>query len=199
MSNKIPAEDNKPAQPRPEYPRPILRRDHWLNLNGRWQFQPDPKDQGLKERWFHETQFEDSIVVPFPIESEASEQHNLTPERVNWYHRQFLLPVTWEGNILLHIGACDHWTRVFVNGQEVGQHRGVMYPLNLISVMRSVRVKITSQFASKTLTAGPSREENKRAPQNGQLTMILSLAFGKRSGWSRYPTITLRASKASLR
>lgn len=131
MSNKIPAEINKPAQPRPEYPRPILRRDHWLNLNGRWQFQPDPKDQGLKDQWFHETQFEDSIVVPFPIESEASEQHNLMPERVNWYHRQFLLPVTWEANILLHIGACDHWTRVFVNGQEVGQHRGGYVPIKL--------------------------------------------------------------------
>ena len=69
MSNKIPAEIHKPAQPRPQYPRPILRIDHLLNLNGRWQFQPDPKDQGLKDRWFHETQFEDSIVVPFPIES----------------------------------------------------------------------------------------------------------------------------------
>ena len=131
MSNQRSAETKESAQPRPEYPRPILRRAHWLNLNGRWHFQADPEDRGLKDRWFTHTDFEDSIIVPFPIESEASEQHNLTPETVNWYHRHFLIPADWKENILLHIGACDHWTRVFINGQEVGQHRGGYVPIKL--------------------------------------------------------------------
>lgn len=110
--------------PRPEYPRPILKREHWQNLNGKWSFQPDPTDVGLDNKWWQDPEFKEFIIVPFPIESEASGQHNLNPAKVNWYQREFDLPTTWTQNTMLHIGACDHWTRVFVNGQEVGQHRG---------------------------------------------------------------------------
>ncbi len=141
MSSSITTKTSAAEQPRPEYPRPILQRERWLNLNGPWGFQPDPQNQGLQENWYRENQafeFSDSIVVPFPIESEASGQHNLNPERVNWYSRSFSLPVEWQENILLHIGACDHWTRVFVNGQEVGQHRGGYTPVQL-DISHSVR------------------------------------------------------------
>jgi beta-galactosidase/beta-glucuronidase len=122
--------------PRPEYPRPTLKRDHWQNLNGKWRFQADPGDCGLNEKWYMEADFSDSIVVPFPIESEASGQYNLHPADINWYARDFHLPSSWEdlplaNQTLLHIGACDHWTRVFINGQEVGQHRGGFVPIDI--------------------------------------------------------------------
>jgi hypothetical protein len=37
--------------PRPEYPRPQLRRDGWTNLNGRWRFVFDDADVGRAARW----------------------------------------------------------------------------------------------------------------------------------------------------
>ena len=117
--------------PRPEYPRPILKRQDWLNLNGQWLFQADPDDVGLGNKWWRDCGFSESIIVPFPIESKASGQNNLNPAKVNWYGREFDLPSLWSQQTLLHIGACDHWTRVFVNGQEVGQHRGGYSPINI--------------------------------------------------------------------
>ena len=122
-------------QPRPEYPRPTLVRENWSNLNGVWQFQPDPKNIGLNEKWYNNAEFNREIIVPFPIESEASEIHNLKPENVNWYRRAFEVPEEWAENtskeIYLNIGASDHQTRVFVNGQQVGQHRGGYTPISL--------------------------------------------------------------------
>ncbi|MBO6655299.1 MAG: hypothetical protein JJ934_00315 [Pseudomonadales bacterium] len=117
--------------PRPEYPRPLLVREKWLNLNGTWRFRADPKDQGLTSRWFGSLWDEFSkIVVPFPVESEASGVNETEPSSVVWYQKEFQLPSDWKDRIVLRIGACDHWTRVFVNGLEVGQHRGGYAPFS---------------------------------------------------------------------
>jgi len=117
--------------PRPEYPRPILERERWLNLNGVWQLKEDPKDEGLRGHWFDQTWSDATdIVVPFPIESEASGVHNVEPASIIWYQREFSLPSDWKERICLRIGACDHWARVFINGQEVGQHRGGYAPFS---------------------------------------------------------------------
>ena len=119
------------SNPRQEYPRPILVREEWLNLNGHWDYEADPLDVGLSERWYLGHGYSEQILVPYPIESEASQIHNLDPGSVHWYERTFDLPSTWQHKTLLHIGACDHWTRVFVNGYEVGQHRGGYSPIHL--------------------------------------------------------------------
>ncbi len=59
--------------PRPEHPRPDFRRDHWLNLNGVWDFAFDPDDRGGTEGWYRPgASFGDRIVVPFPWESLAA-------------------------------------------------------------------------------------------------------------------------------
>ncbi len=117
--------------PRPEYPRPILQRDQWENLNGRWLFDYDPEDVGMAERWFDAHNFGSSIIVPFPVESESSGIHDTSPPDIVWYQREFEAP-SWNADRLhLNIGACDFWTRVFVNGLEVGQHRGGYTPFSL--------------------------------------------------------------------
>ena len=119
--------------PRPEYPRPLLVREKWLNLNGTWRFRADPKDEGLTSRWFGSLWDEFSkIVVPFPVESEASGVNETEPSSVVWYQKEFQLPSDWKDRIVLRIGACDHWTRVFVNGLEVGQHRGGYAPFSFV-------------------------------------------------------------------
>ena len=113
------------AIPRPEYPRPILVRDHWLNLNGPWLFRMDADNEGMAAGWFTSGLPDASkITVPFPVESQASGIHETEPADVVWYQRDVEIPSEWQRRVALRIGACDHWTRVFVNGQEVGQHRG---------------------------------------------------------------------------
>ena len=115
--------------PRPEYPRPILVRDEWLNLNGWWSFRMDAEDEGLRARWFASVLPDPvPITVPYPVESEASGIHEPEPASVVWYQRDIEVPDEWQGRVVLRIGACDHWARVFVNGLEVGQHRGGYAP-----------------------------------------------------------------------
>lgn len=117
--------------PRPEYPRPILQRNEWLNLNGKWSFDYDPDDDGLDERWFGEHDWSEKIIVPFSVESEASGLHDTSPPDIVWYQRTFEVPDWNRDRVLLNVGACDYWSRVFINGLEVGQHRGGYSPFSL--------------------------------------------------------------------
>ena len=91
----------------------------------------DEADEGLSAGWFR-AGLPDSqeIVVPYPVESLASEINIPEPADVVWYQRDFELPEGWDGRVALRIGACDHWTRVFLNGLEVGQHRGGYAPFS---------------------------------------------------------------------
>lgn len=111
--------------PRAEYPRPILVRDQWQSLNGPWLFRVDPDNRGLTEALF-DGQWTDAqtITVPFSMESAASGIVEPEGARVVWYQREVIKPEAWGGRVVLRIGASDFLTRVFVNGQEVGQHRG---------------------------------------------------------------------------
>ncbi len=114
--------------PRPEYPRPILERDNWLNLNGQWLFDVDPLNEGMEAHWYTAHTYASVITVPYTLESDASGQGDLSPAEILWYEREFEHPA-WAGcHIQLNIGACDYWTRVFINGLEVGQHKGGYAP-----------------------------------------------------------------------
>ncbi len=113
------AADVDPANVLPEYPRPQMARAEWLNVNGIWQFMPgypgDPVPAGRN--------LQGKILVPFPLESAISgvmEHH----ERV-WYRRTFEVPASWSGkNVILHFGAVDWESEVFINGVPAGTHRG---------------------------------------------------------------------------
>ena len=112
------------GQPRGEYPRPQFRRDRWLNLNGRWEFEIDRSDSG-RERGLIDRPLTDTIIVPFAPESELSGIGESDFLRAVWYRRSITVPTDWNGDrVLLHFGAVDHDTTVWVNGTEVGRHRG---------------------------------------------------------------------------
>jgi len=116
--------------PRSEYPRPLLVRPAWRCLNGIWRFVEDHDEIGLRDGWFATGLPEscETIKVPFAVESEESTIHHIKPASVVWYEREFDVPNDWHNRVCLRFGACDHWSRVFVNGQEVGQHRGGYSP-----------------------------------------------------------------------
>ena len=110
--------------PRPEYPRPQLVRPRWLNLNGTWQFEIDRGDSGL-ERGLRERQLDSTILVPFAPESTASGIADVDYLHAVWYRRTVRIPEDWaDDDVLLHFGAVDHDTTVWVDGAEVARHRG---------------------------------------------------------------------------
>ncbi|MBO7655251.1 MAG: beta galactosidase jelly roll domain-containing protein [Kiritimatiellae bacterium] len=98
-----------------EYPRPNLVREKWQNLNGLWQYAINKRDAERPEEWAGE------ILVPFPIESALSGVKRLmTGQEQLWYRRTFTAPVDAKRErLLLHFGAVDFRTQVWVNGEEV--------------------------------------------------------------------------------
>ena len=114
------AKQVSPNNVHPEYPRPQMVRKNWLNLNGLWEYAIRPKDEGQPK------QFDGQILVPFPAESALSGVMKPVGEKRRlWYQRTFEIPNEWAGKrILLHFGAVDWETRVWVNGKQVGIHHG---------------------------------------------------------------------------
>ena len=113
-----------PENALPEYPRPMMVRPEWKNLNGLWQYAVTPKGEKCPEK------FEGDILVPFCIESALSGvQKEVGPDNALWYQKTFAVPSNWKsGRILLHFGAVDWMTDVWVNGIKVGSHTGGYTP-----------------------------------------------------------------------
>ncbi len=106
-----------------EYPRPQLRRDSYINLNGVWEYAITETEE-LPQR------FDGEILVPFSPECELSGvRRSLTPTQTLWYRRTLRLPAGFNlGHVLLHFGAVDQVATVFVNGAEVCSHTGGYTP-----------------------------------------------------------------------
>lgn len=115
--------------PRPEHPRPDFERIRWMNLNGEWQFEVDNGRNGLEKGWSSGKDFSRKIIVPFPPESELSGIGEKDFMESVWYRRFFRVPEKLlSGRVLLHFGAVDYETTVWVNGLMAGSHRGGYTP-----------------------------------------------------------------------
>lgn len=120
------AEQIDPNNVLPEYPRPIMERKEWKNLNGLWEYAIRPT--GIQQP----ADMDGQILVPFAVESSLSGvMKTLGKENELWYSREFTVPSSWKGkNILLHFGAVDWQADVWVNGVKMGQHRGGYTPFS---------------------------------------------------------------------
>ena len=120
--------------PRPEYPRPeLVRADNWLNLNGQWQFAFDFGNSGRDRKLWDaaDAVYTHEITVPFAPESKLSGIEYVDFIAACWYRRTVTLPEKWcpeRGRILLHFGAVDYRSEVYVNGKKVGYHVGGYTP-----------------------------------------------------------------------
>lgn len=108
----------------PEYPRPIMERNDWKNLNGLWKYAITPKGTPTP------TAYQGDILVPFAVESSLSGVGKMINEKEElWYQRTFDVPSAWRGKqILLHFGAVDWKAEVWVNDVKVGEHTGGFTP-----------------------------------------------------------------------
>ena len=113
------AKDVTPQKAWPDYPRPQFVRKEWLNLNGLWDFAITARDAKPDS-------YTSQILVPFPVESGLSGVMKPVSENDRlWYRQMFGVPAGWLGRrVWLHFGAVDFDTTVWVNGKQVGQHRG---------------------------------------------------------------------------
>ena len=118
------AESVDPDNVLPEYPRPIMERDEWKNLNGLWQYAVVERGSALP------TEFEGDILVPFAIESSLSGVGKRINDRNELvYQRTFTVPSAWKNKrVLLHFGAVDWKADVWVNDVKVGSHTGGFVP-----------------------------------------------------------------------
>ena len=114
------------AQPLPEYPRPQMARDSYLNLNGPWSY-------AITTSASKPAQADGTILVPFSPESELSGVgHVLQPEEYLWYIRTVTLPDGFNvGRVLLHFGAVDQIATVWCNGVELTTHTGGYLPFTV--------------------------------------------------------------------
>ncbi|MEL7534701.1 MAG: sugar-binding domain-containing protein, partial [Bacteroidota bacterium] len=116
--------------PLPEHPRPDFQRPNWQNLNGQWDFQFDPNDEGLAQHWESEGEaFKAKIMVPFPWGSALSKQKDEAD--IAWYHRSISVDEAWqEQRTFLTIGASDWETSVWLDGKLLGKHEGGYTPFS---------------------------------------------------------------------
>ncbi len=127
-----------------EYPRPIMVRNEWKNLNGLW-------DYAIQEKGLTKPDnYEGKILVPFAVESSLSGvQKRVGEDNELWYERTFTVPDSWEGkSTLLHFGAVDWYTELWLNDIKIGSHQGGYTPFSfditpfLKSGDQTIRVKV---------------------------------------------------------
>lgn len=113
--------------PRPEHPNPQCVRDDWINLNGEWDFEIDNPKSGFDREFYKRRDFSSKIIVPFCPESSLSGIGNLDFMACVWYGRTVEITpdrLSKGKRTILHIGACDYETHLYVNSNKVGIHLG---------------------------------------------------------------------------
>lgn len=102
-----------------EYPRPQLVRSQWENLNGLWDYAITTKEAKKPAKW------DGQILVPFCVESALSGVgKTINENQVIWYRRSFKTPKLDGKRLLLHFGAVDWQTTVYINNKTFNHEGG---------------------------------------------------------------------------
>lgn len=151
------------SMPLSEYPRPQLRRDSYLCLNGEWSFGKCKIEENIEN-------LGEKILVPFSPETESSGIGNgfsLGVDEKLVYERDFDIDENMLlGSTVIHFGAVDQSCQVFVNGAKVGEHRGGYTPFSFeigryLSVGKNkLRVEVTDSTEASSGARG--KQSSKR-------------------------------------
>lgn len=121
------ADEVDTSKPWNVYPRPMLERNDWENLNGKWQYAIVPQSDAQPATW------QGDILVPYPVESRLSGvERRVDDNEALWYNRTFSVPSKWKGkDIMLNFDAVDWSCDVWVNDTKVGSHKGGYSPFSM--------------------------------------------------------------------
>ena len=138
--------------PLPEHPRPDRERKDWINLNGPWAFTFDEGKAMAVLRNGDLGAMDQQITVPFSwgtelsgVEDSSALPHKnfhahekqflpprTRPKDIGWYARQIKIPSKWrDKRVFLIVGAADYESKVWLNGRELGEHRGGYTPFEI--------------------------------------------------------------------
>ena len=144
--------------PLPEYPRPQFVRDSYLSLNGTWKY-VIKNNSGRPMRYLAD------ITVPFSPETEISGVcRALKPTEYLFYLKKFTLPDGFnKGRVFVNFGAVDQLATVFLNGKEVGEHKGGYTPFKfeltdyLIEGENKLEVKVQDFTDTRSYSRGKQK------------------------------------------
>lgn len=145
----------------PEYPRPQLVRNSYINLNGPWKYTINQSEE-------IPVAFEGDVIVPYPIESILSRvNRTITPDDVLWYKKEFTLPKDFnKGLVHLHFGAVDQICKVYINQQLVGEHVGGYLPFSF-EISQYLQEKNEIIVYVKDLTDASYHSKGKQSSKRG--------------------------------
>ncbi|GCF94640.1 beta-glucuronidase [Enterococcus florum] len=112
------------------YPRPQFEREKWLDLDGIWSFDFDDQRIGIEKKWYEAHEYSKEIKVPFVYQSGESGINSQETHDCVWYNKVITLADVEAPRILLHFGASDYYTKVWVNNQYCGDHQGGHTPFS---------------------------------------------------------------------
>ena len=104
-----------------DYPRPQLKRDSFINLNGEWNY-------AIYDEYKKFGGYQGKITVPFSPECILSGVEKLVePTDILYYQRYFDFKRSGH-RVLLHFGAVDYECEVTLNNTVIGEHKGGYLP-----------------------------------------------------------------------
>jgi len=147
-----------------QYPRPQLKRDAWMNLNGLWDYTLTTKNKPAPSA------YQGKILVPFCVESALSGvKKPFLPENRLYYRKEFTLPANWNGkSILLNFDAVDWEAAVWVNGVHVGAHKGAYdrFSFDITPYLKSGKQEVVVAVDDPSSTGTQARGKQ-QLPQQG--------------------------------
>ena len=149
------------AKPLSEYPRPQLKRDSYICLNGLWEY-------AIRKEETIPDSFDGQILVPYSPEVEKSGVNKtVMPDDYLFYRLNYQIPQDFiKDKVILHFGAVDQIAELFINGEYVIKHVGGFLPFNvdIKPYLKNNELKIVLRVQDTTNTSFHSSGKQSLTP-----------------------------------